>query len=182
MTSLHDKGRDMKIYYDDPSVRYVLIDRVGVATFLREQGLSEERIKRLIIRVRPHVPASYVSEECRAETTLGVSHNNTVVVCTWQHPKDAYHLNNTLLHELYHFATKGKYGPDNYALDYAARPSEVAARQFAETHQHRFLLALEGIPITSSQQAMPPIVAIAFVISLIKLFSWVQGVVVKCGA
>jgi hypothetical protein len=139
----------MKIYYDDPLVHYVRIDREALAAFLREQGTSEEKIKQLVIRIRPRVPKSYGYEECRAETTLGVSRLNSVVVCTWQYPKNVSKLNNTLLHELYHFMTKGKYGPDNYAIEYAKRPSEVAARAFAERHKERVFLSLDLPPVQS---------------------------------
>ncbi len=151
----------MRIYYDDPTVRYVRIDREALATFLREQSVSEAKIKQLVIRIRPRVPKSYVSEECRAETTLGVSHLNSVVVCTWQHPKDAHKLNSTLLHELYHFMTKGKYGPENYAIEYAKRPSEIAARAFAEQHKERTFLVLDLPPVqpqsvpTKMEQPVP---------------------------
>lgn len=181
----------MRIYYDDPTVRYVRIDREALTTFLREQGVSEEKIKQLVIRIRPRVPKSYASEACRENTTLGASLKNTVVVCTWQHPKNAHKLNSTLLHELYHFATKGKYGSDNYAIEYWKRPSEIAARKFAETHQHRLLLSLEGIPqviavptqgpapidcpvsITSRQTTIAPIAVIALTLyGLVKLLSW----------
>ena len=116
---------------------------MALAAFLREQGVSEEKIKQLVIRIRPRVPKSYVSEECRAETTLGVSRLNSVVICTWQYPKSASKLNNTVLHELYHFMTKGKYGPDNYAIEYAKRPSEIAARAFAEQHKEQTFLVLD---------------------------------------
>ena len=73
----------MRIYYDDPTVRYVHIDREALAVFLHEQGVSEARIKQLVIRIRPRVPKSYISDECRAETTLGASRLNSVIVCTW---------------------------------------------------------------------------------------------------
>ncbi len=151
----------MRIYYDDPTVRYVRIDREALAAFLREQGVSEAKIKQLVVRIRPRVPGSYISEECRAETTLGVSYRNSVVVCTWQHPKDANKLNSTLLHELYHFMTKGKYGPDNYAIEYSQRPSEIAARAFAEQHKERAFLVLDLPPVqprpvlTKMEQPVP---------------------------
>lgn len=129
-----------------PAVRYVRIDREALAAFLREQGVSEAKIKQLVIRIRPRVPKSYISEACRAETTLGVSRLNSVVVCTWQYPKNVIQLNNTLHHELYHFMTKGKYGPENYAMEYAKRPSEIAARTFAEQHSERKFLVLDLPP------------------------------------
>ncbi len=177
----------MRIYYDDPAVRSVHIHREALTNFLRAQGVSDERIKSLVIRIRQRVPKSYVSAECRSETTLGVSRHNSVVVCTWQHPNDVHELNCTLLHELYHFATKGKYGPDNYAINYFHRPSEFAAQRFAEMHQHRILLSLEGItqvipaprdrsvPITSRQTTLAPVAFIALLLyGLVKLVSWLE--------
>lgn len=143
----------MRIYYDDPSVRYIRIDREALTIFLREQSVSEQKMKQLVIRIRPRIPRSYVSEACQAETTLGVSRLNSVVICTWQHPKDANKLNNTLLHELYHFMTKGTYGPDNYAIEYAKRPSEIAARAFAKQHEERIFLMLDLPPV--QPQLMP---------------------------
>jgi hypothetical protein len=137
----------MRIYYDDLAVRYVRIDREALAVFLREQGVSEAKINQLVIRIRPRVPKSYVSEECRAETTLGASRLNSVIICTWQYPKNAGRLNKTLLHELYHFMTKEKYGPDNYAIEYVKRPSEVAARAFAEQYKERIFLVLDLPPV-----------------------------------
>lgn len=133
----------MRIYYDDPTLRYIHIDREALAAFLREQGVSDQRLKQLVIRIRPRIPKSYASETCKEETTLGVSLKNTVVVCTWQHPRNTHKLSNTLLHELYHFMTKGQYGPENYAIEYAKRPSEIAARKFAEQHRERMFLVLD---------------------------------------
>jgi hypothetical protein len=135
----------MRIYYDDPDLGYIRVDRAALAAFLQAQGVSEERIKQLYIRIRRRIPKSYVSEECREETTLGVSYNNSVIICTWQSPRDANKLNQTLLHELRHFMKKGCYGPDNYALAYADRPSEKDARAFAEQHKHHRFISFEDV-------------------------------------
>lgn len=137
----------MRIYYH-PTTRKMRIDHNALEAFLREQGAPDQRVKQLVIRVQPRVPKRYAC----SQNALGASRRNSIVICTWKSPLCIGTLNTILLHEVYHFLTKEQYGPDNYAIEYAKRPSEIAARAFAEQHKQRLFLAIDA-PVLSEPVA-----------------------------
>jgi hypothetical protein len=137
----------MRIYYDDPTLRHIRVDRAGLTAFLREQGMPEHDIKRLCIRLRPQMPKGYPSKSPADQVLGSFNLRNTVYVCTQRRAFNARDLNRTLLHELRHFMKRG-YQPGETKIAYWDRPSEVDARQFAGQHSQRLFISTgEAAPL-----------------------------------
>lgn len=149
----------MRIYYENPALRHIRVDREHLVAFLHDQGMSDQDIKQLCIRFRDQVPQGY-SSDFPAEKILG-SYNNScsVYVCTRNREHKVMELNRTLLHELRHYMKNG-YQPGEENITYWERPSEVDARVFAEQHYkaHVFLyrVGLPDEPATSTKSTDVP--------------------------
>jgi len=126
--------------------RHIHVDIHALRVFLVELGVSVDEIEQLRIRFQwgpnREQAQSFVKD---GHTPLRVRgcymepsrHVSVFLLATLLSPQK---MNRTLLHELDHYRHHG-YGPDESAIAYWSRPSEIAARAFAATHHndHQFV-------------------------------------------